>query len=102
VFVADTFNNRIQKFTNTGTFITKWGSSGSDNGQFELPVDVAIDPSGNVFVADIPVFLTSKISNKNRLSLTYHSEPIFSGMEICALLGINPSSDKNLLSSDKR
>ncbi|MEM2760711.1 MAG: hypothetical protein QXW73_07990, partial [Nitrososphaerales archaeon] len=32
VYVADTNNNRIQKFTSTGTFLTKWGSSGTGNG----------------------------------------------------------------------
>ena len=37
VYVADTRNNRIQKFSATGTFITKWGSSGSGNGQFDAP-----------------------------------------------------------------
>ena len=26
VYVADTGNNRIQKFTSNGTFITTWGS----------------------------------------------------------------------------
>src|SRR5207302_1702605 len=31
VFVADSGNDRIQKFTNTGTFLTKWGSYGSGN-----------------------------------------------------------------------
>jgi DNA-binding beta-propeller fold protein YncE len=29
VFVADTFNSRIQKFTNTGDFIRTWGSFGA-------------------------------------------------------------------------
>lgn len=29
VFVTDVNNERIQKFTNTGTFIRKWGSLGS-------------------------------------------------------------------------
>ena len=52
VYVADTWNNRIQKFTSTGTFITKWGSSGSGDGQFSFPVGVAVDSSDNVYVAD--------------------------------------------------
>jgi DNA-binding beta-propeller fold protein YncE len=52
VFVADNFNNRIQKFTNTGTFITKWGSAGVGNRQFNSPEGVAVDSSGNVFVVD--------------------------------------------------
>jgi hypothetical protein len=29
VFVADRFNNRVQKFTNTGTFLAKWGTAGN-------------------------------------------------------------------------
>jgi tripartite motif-containing protein 71 len=53
VYVADTGNNRIQKFTNTGTFLAKWGSPGRGNGQFESPGGLAVDRSGNVFVADI-------------------------------------------------
>src|SRR4030095_10879422 len=46
VFVTDYGNcagffcviDRIQKFTNTGTFLTKWGSPGNGDGQFEGPI----------------------------------------------------------------
>lgn len=34
------------------TFITKWGSQGSGDGQFDLPREIAIDNSGNVYVVD--------------------------------------------------
>ena len=34
VYVADSGNSRIQKFTSDGKFITKWGSEGSQTGQF--------------------------------------------------------------------
>jgi len=53
VYVSDINNNRIQKFTNTGTFITHWGMKGSGNGQFDWPIDVAVDSSGNVYVSDL-------------------------------------------------
>lgn len=33
-------------------YITQWGTEGSGNGQFELPNGVAVDASGNVYVAD--------------------------------------------------
>ena len=42
--------DRIQKFDSNGTFITKWGSEGSDDGQFDGPKGIAIDSSGNVYV----------------------------------------------------
>ena len=47
-----TGNNRIQKFNSNGTFITKWGSNGTADGQFSNPHGVAVDSSGNVYVAD--------------------------------------------------
>jgi uncharacterized repeat protein (TIGR01451 family) len=50
--VTDINNNRIQKFNTTGTFLTKWGSLGSLNGQFDQPFGVAVDSTGNVYVAD--------------------------------------------------
>ena len=52
VYVADTNNNRIQKFSSSGGFLTKWGSVGTGNGQFSLPSGIATDSSDNVYVAD--------------------------------------------------
>jgi hypothetical protein len=45
-------NNRIQKFDNNGTFVTTWGSLGSGDGQFNNPLGIAVDASGNVLVSD--------------------------------------------------
>jgi len=52
VYVADTSNNRIQKFSSSGSFITKWGSYGSGDGQFRSPWGVCVDSDNNVYVAD--------------------------------------------------
>jgi len=49
VFVADTNNNRIQKFSQSGSFISAFGSSS----QFHQPIDVAVyNSTGQVFVSD--------------------------------------------------
>ncbi|MCF8145706.1 MAG: 6-bladed beta-propeller [Deltaproteobacteria bacterium] len=52
IYVADTGNDRIQKFSSTGGFITKWGTKGPGDGEFSYPYDIAIDGQGNVYVAD--------------------------------------------------
>ena len=52
VYVADSENDRIQKFTSDGTYVSDWGSYGTGNGSFILPFGVATDTSGNVYVTD--------------------------------------------------
>ncbi|MBF0538923.1 MAG: hypothetical protein HQL03_11815 [Nitrospirae bacterium] len=52
VYVVDTGNARIQKFTSDGKFIITWGSNGGGDGQFQHPEGIAVDISGNVYVAD--------------------------------------------------
>ncbi len=54
VYVVDANNNRIQKFTGTGTHLATWGSTtaGSGPGQFNYPVGVEIGATGHVYVAD--------------------------------------------------
>jgi tripartite motif-containing protein 71 len=52
MYVSDFYNNRIKKFNSNGAFITKWGSKGTADGQFEYPSGVAVDSSENVYVAD--------------------------------------------------
>ena len=51
--MVDNLNGRIQKFDSNGKFITKWGSNGTDNGQFRVPGEISIDPSNRVvYVVD--------------------------------------------------
>ena len=52
VYSVDNLNYRVEKFTDTGAFVTQWGSQGSGNGQFNNPNGVAVDGNGNVYVAD--------------------------------------------------
>jgi DNA-binding beta-propeller fold protein YncE len=52
VYVADDFNQRIQKFNSNGRYLTQWDSSRSGNGQIYDPTDIAVDSSGNVYVVE--------------------------------------------------
>ncbi len=52
VFVADFYNDRIQKFAADGTFLTSFGEKGNGDGRFRHPIAVAVADDGTVFVAD--------------------------------------------------
>jgi len=54
VYVADTWNHRVQKFTAEGKFVTMWGYFGQAENPdaFWGPRDVAVDGQGRVYVTD--------------------------------------------------
>jgi len=60
VYVADTGNSRIVRFNNKGELLASWGSSSrflfafgtEGEGRLDEPVGVALDSSGQVYVAD--------------------------------------------------
>ena len=52
IYMADSGNSRIQRFTADGTFLGKWGTWGSDDGQFHFLFRVAVAPDGTVYVVD--------------------------------------------------
>jgi len=54
VYVADTWNHRIQKFSKEGKFITQWGyfGQGESGDAFWGPRDLVFDSDGHLFVTD--------------------------------------------------
>jgi DNA-binding beta-propeller fold protein YncE len=52
IFVADTSNGRIEKFSPSGVFITSIGTRGKGHGQFGEPNGLAVDRFGNIYVAE--------------------------------------------------
>ena len=53
VYVCDTFNHRIQVFSEHGVFLRGWGAQGSAAGQFNGPMGIGVNKTtGDVYVAD--------------------------------------------------
>jgi hypothetical protein len=53
IFVADGYGNaRIAKFDPDGRFIKSWGSRGTEDGQFDKPLSLAVDARDNIYAAD--------------------------------------------------
>jgi hypothetical protein len=70
---ADEVPNWSQLSNMTGTttyavtgyeFVTSWGTTGSQAGQFDFPVDVAVDGSGYVYVVDEMNFRVQKFTSE--------------------------------------
>jgi len=52
VYVTDTGNKRVQKFSPDGKPLGQWGGQGVEPGQFDEPVGLAMDKAGNIYLAD--------------------------------------------------
>jgi DNA-binding beta-propeller fold protein YncE len=53
IYVFDSLNNRIQKFGPDRSFITQWGSFGTEIGQFSRPLGTVDAAHDLVYVADL-------------------------------------------------
>src|SRR5207247_7007776 len=51
VYVSDSVNNNIQKFTSSGTFIISWNSWNNTN-VLKNPLGIAVNSTGFVYVVD--------------------------------------------------
>ncbi len=51
IYVTDTENSRIQKFTNDGEFLSSFGTHGIEDGEFQSPVGIAVYEN-NMYVVD--------------------------------------------------
>lgn len=68
IYVADSQNLRVQKFSNTGTHLMNIGTGGSGTGQFNTPSRIAINPAnGDIYVTD---------SSRNKV-LVFNSSGVF-------------------------
>ncbi|MBM3933313.1 MAG: hypothetical protein FJ319_03275 [SAR202 cluster bacterium] len=52
LYVVDSRNHRVQKFTREGKHLLTFGSHGTGPGQLSLPWGITIDRKGDVYVAD--------------------------------------------------
>ncbi|KKR05741.1 MAG: NHL repeat containing protein [candidate division WS6 bacterium GW2011_GWF2_39_15] len=52
IYVADWGNRRVQKFDSSGVYVTQWGVSGAEDGNFDSLSDLYIDGDDNIYVVD--------------------------------------------------
>lgn len=80
LYIADSQNHRIQKFSQNGEFLESWGSYGSvdagsaPGGTFNEPWGIAVGPDGSVYVADTWNYRIQKFSADGKF-ITMWGEP---------------------------
>jgi DNA-binding beta-propeller fold protein YncE len=52
IFISDTGNGRIEKFSAAGAFVSSMGTKGAGYGQFGDPNGIAVDRAGIIYVAE--------------------------------------------------
>lgn len=50
VYVADTSNHRVQKFSPSGEFLMQFGNKGSGPGELNTPRSISVGPEGHIWV----------------------------------------------------
>jgi sugar lactone lactonase YvrE len=98
-WVADTFNNRIEKFNEKGEYVTKFGSSGASNGQLAWPMALALDSSGNTWVADTFNNRIEKFNEKGEYVTKFGSAGAGNG-QLSIPMGIAVDSKGNVWVAD--
>jgi len=70
IYVVDTGNSRIQKFTNNGEFLSSWGTEGFEDGQFQHSTGIAVYEN-NVYVVDEKQTIVQKFDNDGNFILKW-------------------------------
>jgi sugar lactone lactonase YvrE len=52
IYIADSDNQNLQKYSSSGQFITAWGADLRSAGKFHGPTGITVDSQGKVYVAD--------------------------------------------------
>lgn len=76
VFVLDAGNRQVQKFSSDGTYVTRWAfRTSAESAEFRELDGLAVDGSGNVYIADAASGKIRCISPESRVIRTYAYEP---------------------------
>jgi sugar lactone lactonase YvrE len=80
IWVLDTGNNRVQKLSSAGAYLSQFGSGGTGNGQFSAPLAIAVDQWNNVWVADTGNNRVQKFNSEGEYVLKFGSEGSGNGL----------------------
>lgn len=90
IYVVDSGNSEVKIFSNTGNFISSFGSFGVGNGQFDTPLGMTQDERGNIYVTDWGGQRFERFDRNG----AYLSKVDITGLNTPMGLGYDPSTKK--------
>ncbi len=79
LYILDSMNSRVLKFTEDGYLVTQWGKEGTSAGEFDSPQGVTVDDNGYVYVADTDSHRIQKFTGNGKFVLEWGGEGIATG-----------------------
>jgi len=79
VYVADTFNNRVEIFDADGKFISTFGKNGDSPWNLERPKGIAVDCDGHIWVVDAVQNLVKVFNKEGRLLIYFGGQGYYPG-----------------------
>jgi DNA-binding beta-propeller fold protein YncE len=103
VYVSDTLNHRVQRFSAEGEFLGKWGTPGSGDGELMTPTGIAVAPrTGEVYVVDTENHRVQRFDATGGFLGAFGSEGSGDGQfELVLRIAIDPSSGEVLVPDDE-
>lgn len=90
VYVVDTGNFRVQRFTAEGSYVRSYGEVGISPGSFARPKGIALDKAGRLYVVDAAFQNVQVFDNAGRLLLHFgEAREGFDGLSLPAALRID-------------
>lgn len=99
LYVADTWNNRIEIFDADGKFISTFGKAGDGPGYFSRPKGVAIDSDGHVWVADGMQDRIQVFTKEGQLLISFGGHGLLPG-QFQGLVGITIDKRNRVFTSE--
>ena len=99
LYVADTWNNRVEIFDAEGNFVSTFGKAGDGPGYFSRPKGVAIDSDGHVWVADGMQDRIQVFTKEGQLLISFGGHGLLPG-QFQGLVGITIDKRNRVFTSE--
>lgn len=99
VYVADTFNDRVEIFDPDGGFVSTFGSNGDGPGHFERPKGIAVDCDGHIWVTDAAQDRVKVFDKDGRLLIYFGQHGEYPG-RFMGIYGIAIDKNNRVITSE--